>query len=281
MTPSIRVQGVEVPAFMYGTAWKEDDTARCVAAAIGVGFRAIDTASQRKHYHEAGVGLGLARACDERGLERSELFIQSKFTYRRGQDHRLPYDPRAPLATQVEQSFATSLVNLRTPHLDAYLLHSPSSAEGLRSDDWEVWAAMERLYAAGKVSLLGISNVGAHHLDELAAHARVPPAFVQNRCYARTGWDREVRHACARHELIYQGFSLLTANRNLFSFPGFNEIRERHQRTEAQIVFRFAQQRAMLPLTGTTSPIHMREDLHGLDFDLAPDELDRIEALLV
>src|SRR5690606_23480104 len=99
------VQGIEVPALMYGTAWKEDDTARCVADAIAAGFRAIDTANQRKHYHEAGVGAGIAQA----GVERDALFLQTKFTYRRGQDHRLPYEPQADLATQVEQSFASSL----------------------------------------------------------------------------------------------------------------------------------------------------------------------------
>ena len=53
---------------MYGTAWKEDDTARCVLAALSVGFRAIDTASQRKHYNEAGVGVGLKRARDPESL---------------------------------------------------------------------------------------------------------------------------------------------------------------------------------------------------------------------
>ena len=275
----IRVQGLEVPSFMYGTAWKEKDTARCVAAAISVGFRAIDTASQRKHYHEAGVGVGIARA-RERGLAREELFLQSKFTYRRGQDHRLPYDPRAPLATQVEQSFETSLTNLRSSHLDAYLLHSPMHPEGLRAEDWEVWTAMERLYEAGRVSFLGISNISAHHLDQLVVHAKVPPAFVQNRCYARTGWDHAVRRACLRHGVVYQGFSLLTANRNIFSYPGFNEIRERHERSEAQIVFRFAQQLGMLPLTGTSRPAHMREDLLGLDFELDDREMAQLEKLL-
>ena len=276
---TILARGVSVPDFIYGTAWKEDDTARCVSDAIAAGFRAIDTANQRKHYHEVGVGEALARA-RERGVERDQLFLQTKFTYRRGQDHRLPYDPRAPLATQVEQSFASSLEHLGTDSLDAYLLHSPFSAGALRDDDWQVWGAMERQHRAGKVRLLGISNVGEHHLAQLVDGAEVAPAFVQNRCFARTGWDREVRRTCRERGVVYQGFSLLTANRVVLSHPEFLKVRGRTRRTAAQIVFRFAQQLGMLPLTGTTDPAHMREDLLGLDFDLTPEELASIEGLL-
>ena len=272
-------RGVAVPSFMYGTAWKEDDTARCVADAIGAGFRAIDTANQRKHYHEVGVGEGLARAY-ERGVGREQLFLQTKFTYRRGQDHRLPYDPRAPLATQVEQSFASSLEHLRTDTLDAYVLHGPHSAGGLRDVDWEVWGAMQHLHQAGKVRLLGISNIDDHHLEQLVAGAEVAPAFVQNRCYARTRWDADVRRLCREHGVVYQGFSLLTANRVVLTHPGFLKVLGRVRRTPAQVVFRFAQQLGMLPLTGTTDPAHMREDLLGLDFDLTPAELVAIEGLL-
>jgi diketogulonate reductase-like aldo/keto reductase len=275
---TIDVRGVSVPAFMYGTAWKEDDTARCVADAIAVGFRAIDTANQRKHYHEAGVGDGLIQAYTT-GVTRGELFLQTKFTYRRGQDARLPYDPRATPAVQVEQSFESSLQHLRTDRLDAYVLHGPADVRGLTDVDRAVWAAFERLHATGKVALLGVSNVSEHHLDELLMRAKVKPAFVQNRCYAQTGWDREVRRMCAANDVVYQGFSLLTANRHIFTDPRFEAIRNRHARTRAQIVFRFAQQLGMLPLTGTTDPAHMREDLLGLDFDLTAEELDALETL--
>lgn len=275
----IDVRGVAVPSFMYGTAWKEADTARCVFDAITVGFRAIDTANQRKHYFEAGVGEGLARAYAT-GLARDQLFLQTKFTYRRGQDQRLPYDPRASLATQVEQSFASSLEHLGTDRIDSYVLHGPASAGRLTDDDWQVWRAMERLVAVGKVRLIGISNVGLHHVQELCAKAEILPAFVQNRCYAQTGWDREIRAECNRLGIVYQGFSLLTANSRIFGHPRFAEICRRTGRTHAQVVFRFAQQIGMLPLTGTTDPAHMREDLLGLEFELAEQDVARIERLL-
>ena len=93
------IDGVAVPRLWYGTAWKEDATAGLVTQALAAGFRAIDTANQRKHYHEAGVGEALGAALAG-GLARDAVIVQSKFTFARGQDHRLPYDPDAPIGTQ-------------------------------------------------------------------------------------------------------------------------------------------------------------------------------------
>src|SRR5262245_2596100 len=109
-----KIRGVEVPSFFYGTAWKEERTASLTRLAIETGFRAIDTANQRKHYVEAGVGEAVAALIDEGKIKREELFLQTKFTFARGQDHRLPYDPQAPFGEQVAQSFASSLEHLRT-----------------------------------------------------------------------------------------------------------------------------------------------------------------------
>src|SRR5690606_23130399 len=106
---------------MYGTAWKEDRTEGLVATALSAGFRAVDTANQRKHYFEAGVGEALRAAFSEGKLRRDELFIQTKFTYMRGQDHRLPYDPNAALAEQVEQSLSSSLEHLGVDVIDSFV----------------------------------------------------------------------------------------------------------------------------------------------------------------
>ena len=95
-----------MPDFLYGTAWKEDRTAPLTELALRVGFRGVDTANQRRHYFEAGVGQGLAAAYRSGVVTRAELFLQTKFTYQAGQDHRLPYDPEADVATQVAQSVA-------------------------------------------------------------------------------------------------------------------------------------------------------------------------------
>jgi diketogulonate reductase-like aldo/keto reductase len=279
MTDTMNIRGHVVPRFMYGTAWKEDRTEALVTAAIAAGFRAIDTANQRKHYFEAGVGAALAAAYEAGRVERSDLFLQTKFTYQRGQDHRLPYDPGSPLHTQVAQSFASSLEHLKTDYIDAYVLHGPSAPFRLTPGDEEVWRAMEALVASGKTKLLGVSNVSLEQLEQLYALAEVKPAFVQNRCFARDGWGREVRAFCRAKDIVYQGFSLLTANGRELNHPDIGQIAERAGATVPQVVFKFALEVGMLPLTGTTDRAHMDEDLACSSVTLAPEDMKRIEGI--
>jgi diketogulonate reductase-like aldo/keto reductase len=276
---SLVVDGIDVPRFFYGTAWKEDRTQALTELALEQGFRAIDTANQRRHYHEAAVGKAIASAISRGLVSRDDLFLQTKFTFQRGQDHRLPYDPKAPIATQVEQSFASSLEHLGLETIDSFLLHGPTLREGLVADDWAAWRAMESIHDSGRVRMLGVSNVSIAQLKELVGQARIPPRFVQNRCFAARSWDREVREFCAANGMVYQGFSLLTANREALARAEIAAIAKRHGRTIAQVVFRFALDVGMLPLTGTTDAKHMREDLEALRFRLEADEVERIERL--
>ncbi len=262
------------PPLLYGTAWKEDETERLVGLALAAGFRGIDTANQRKHYHEARVGSALGKAF-KTGLKRDELFIQTKFTFLGGQDRRLPYDPKARISAQVEQSFESSLEHLGISRLDSYVLHGPSSHSGWRAADVEAWSAMEALHASGGVAALGVSNVSLNQLEALVDQAKVAPKYVQNRCYAQTGWDEDVRAFCAKHHIRYQGFALLTGNPEVLSSAAMRAITQRVSRTPAQVVFRFALERGMLPLTGTTNPRHMKEAL-ALDFELSPEELSQL-----
>jgi diketogulonate reductase-like aldo/keto reductase len=265
--------------WIYGTAWKEEATARLTRLAIGAGFRAIDTANQRRHYFEAAVGEAVAEAIATGAVRRDDLFLQTKFTHRHGQDHRLPYDAKAPPAAQVEQSFQSSLEHLRVDTIDSYLLHGPAQRTGLSKEDWETWRAMEGLAQAGKARTIGISNVTRAQLEELCSKASVKPAFVQNRCYASRGWDRDVRTYCGKHGIGYQAFSLLTANRDVLEHAVVAALAAKMGKTAAQIVFRFAIQAGMMVLTGTKSAAHMAEDLAVDALELSPDDVRRIERL--
>lgn len=276
---TIMVDGGSVPRFLYGTAWKEDGTERLTALALQNGFRGIDTANQRKHYHEAAVGRAVRSAIAGGSVTRGELFLQTKFTFRDGQDHRLPYDPSAAIATQVEQSFTSSLGHFETDVINSFVLHGPSSREGLAEADWEAWRAMEAVHGSGRCRVLGVSNVSLEQLGALCDGARVRPRFVQNRCYATRGWDREVRRFCAANGIIYQGFSLLTANRAVLTHTEIVRLANELGRSPAQVVFRFALHAGMVPLTGTTDPVHMRADLDVFDFQLDGDAVERIERI--
>jgi diketogulonate reductase-like aldo/keto reductase len=271
---------VSVPSFMYGTAWKKEATTQCVLLAVESGFRAIDTANQLIHYQEALVGEAL-KSLDQQGVKRNTLFLQTKFTPAGGQDHRTPYDPSADLTTQVEQSFASSLAHLSTDYVDSYILHAPFSRRGLGEADWEVWSAMEALYQSEKTKMIGVSNIAAGQLTELCQRANHKPMMVQNRCFAALAWDQQVREICRAHKIIYQGFSLLTANREVLVDPQVQRIARRLGATPAQIIFRFAMQIGMLPLTGTTSQQHMREDLEAERLPLSSDEIELIETIAV
>jgi diketogulonate reductase-like aldo/keto reductase len=266
------------PSFIYGTAWKKAATADLVSAAAKAGFRAFDTANQPKHYQEALLGEAL-EAMAAIALRRDSVFVQTKFTPLPGHDHDVPYDPRADVATQVRQSFDSSLLHLKTDYVDSYLLHGPYSFPGLGEEDWQAWSAIEDIFFAKTTGLIGVSNFTAGQLEALVEQARVPPMVVQNRCYAVRGWDRDVREFCRAHGIMYQGFSLLTANRAVLARPEVASIATKRGIQPEQVIFRFAIQAGMVPLSGTTSERHMREDL-GIDgIELTGDEMMVIETI--
>lgn len=267
-----------IPKFIYGTAWKQEKTADLVELAIKYGFRAIDTANQAKHYSELLVGEALLRTA-QNGIVREQLWLQSKFTSIDGQDHRLPYDPQADIATQVKQSFASTLEHLHTDYLDSYLLHGPYNYPSLGSEDFEVWKTMEELHHSGVAKMIGISNVNLKQLEMLVASASIKPMLVQNRCYAVQGWDREVRDFCQKHQIHYQGFSLLTANPRIVQSTTLSVLANKYQLEPEQIIFRFCHQIGIIPLTGTSNEEHMRNDLKIFNFELLDEEMGLIQAL--
>ncbi len=268
----------KIPSILYGTAWKKSRTKELTTAALQCGFRAIDTANQLKHYDEQAVGEAV-REFFAQGNARETLFLQTKFTSLDGQDHRLPYDPKAALAAQVRQSFASSLEHFGVSYVDSFLLHGPYGHPGLSPADWQVWAAIEQLHGEGKTKCIGISNVNAGQLNELVLRAKTKPHFVQNRCYANRGWDRAVRAVCANYGIRYQGFSLLTANPHEMADERVTGVARRLSLTPAQVIFAFCRQMGMIPLTGTTHSGHMAEDLASLEMSLLPVEIEAIEAM--
>ena len=280
MTQSYTTHSPLFPQIMYGTAWKEKATATLVTQALKCGFRAIDTANQRKHYFEEGVGLGLSNFYENSSVGRKDLFLQTKFTYARGQDHRKPYDERASYTDQVYQSFESSLKHLKTDYVDSYILHGPFTNNELTDEDWETWVAMEKLYDKGVVKHIGVSNFSVTQLSTLCKFSRIKPQFVQNRCFARYGWDREVRTIAKQNGVVYQGFSLLTANVEEMKNSLIAYLIEKYARPLPEIIFNFAHRVGMIPLTGTTNKKHMEEDLRFLQIELTDDEIFQLENIV-
>ena len=270
--------GVKMTRIIYGTAWKKDRTADLVVKAIQTGFRGIDTACQPKHYNEPLVGTALQRLKDH-GIEREALFLQTKFTPLSGQDPRqVPYDKNSPVELQIAQSFEASTKNLQTEYVDSLVLHSPMEPHALLM---KAWNAMEKIQKTGGARQLGISN--CYHTEvmrSLYADANVKPAVVQNRFYQETGYDANLRHWCSHHGVIYQSFWTLTANPHILSSNTVRTIAKKYNKTEAQIFFRYLSHSGIVPLTGTTSEQHMREDLSIFDFELSSEDSRNVSLLL-
>lgn len=283
---------------------KKERTVDLVIAAVRAGFRGIDTACQPKHYNEPAVGEAIARLAQE-GIERDELWIQSKYTPYNGQDpDNVPYKWPAPLEQQVAESVAASLSNLRVSHLDCLLLHSPLPTHG---DTMKVWRAMEQSVAQGAARTLGVSNcydeVAFRRLYEeaevkpsvlrtptcssnpqvsySATHQLRPPIGAENRFYEQSGYDAELRELCAARGVRYQSFWTLTGNKEKLGAPPVTRAAAAHACTREQAWLAFTMALGITPLTGTTSATHMRDDLQvATELRLTPSEVGEMSEML-
>jgi diketogulonate reductase-like aldo/keto reductase len=249
------------PHLIYGTAWKEDETANLVSAAVKSGFRFIDTACQPKHYNEAGVGNGWTSAAKELGLERSDLWLQTKFTAVGGQDpNNLPYDPKAPLEEQLRTSLATSLKNLKTTYLDSWVMHSPMKT---METTIQAWRVMEEAVDQGKVRQLGMSNCySLEDFQTIYQQARIKPAVLQNRFYEDSNFDTELRRFCKDQGITYQSFWTLSGNRHALKKQQVKDMAKNHGLTPQTYMYAFLLSLGYVtPLDGTKDPAHMAEDV--------------------
>jgi diketogulonate reductase-like aldo/keto reductase len=270
---------MQLPPLIYGTAWKKERTQELVIQAVNAGFRAIDTACQPKHYHEKGVGDALALLYTQ-GFKREELFIQTKFTPVAGQDPlNIPYDKEAELGTQVAQSFEVSKKNLQTDYVDSLVLHSPLFPF---NDLLSVWRAMEQIHNQGGAKQLGISNTyDLGTLKRLYEEAEIKPAFLQNRFYRDSGYDKEIRSFCKANNIRYQSFWTLTANPHILESRELFDLARKYDKNVVQLLFAYLHQIAITPLTGTTDLEHMQDDLESFDIFLTDAEITGLDTLFL
>jgi diketogulonate reductase-like aldo/keto reductase len=130
------------------------------------------------------------------------------------------------------------------------------------------------------VRQLGISNCyQLRQLEALYDAARIKPAVLQNRFYADTRYDREIRAYCRKQRLTYQSFWTLSANPQVLTHRTVVAIAAKYQRTAAQVLFRYLTQIEVTPLTGTRTEAHMREDLAIFEFELTDAERKAMDLL--
>jgi len=269
---------MKMPSLIYGTAWKKERTADLVVQAVLSGFRGIDTACQPKHYDEPLVGEAI-KTLSSHGIAREELFVQTKFTPLSGQDpQRVPYDSNKPLNEQVAHSFEVSKHNLGTEYVDSLVLHSPLFPY---TNLISVWGAMQSIFNSGGARQLGISNCyDLELLKRLYDDAQIKPSVVQNRFYSESGYDIALRKWCSEHGIVYQSFWSLTANPHILGSQIVGSLSHKYTKTPAQILYRYLNHVGVVPLIGSTSQMHMDQDLAIFEFELKAAEIENITQLL-
>ncbi|KAI9155593.1 oxidoreductase [Paramyrothecium foliicola] len=250
-----------LPALIYGTARRPDQTAPDTSKALSLGHCAFDLASSRLHHNEAEDGLALAHAA------RESVFLQSKYAPPEAQAEPWPYNLHDDIRTQVFKSVLRSARDLKVDAMDAYMLHTQLRCS---QEMLEAWRALEEIVARGGVRFLGICNVSAARLRELYAHAVVKPTIVQNWLRQKTKFDREVVQFCKTHGIVYQAFGVFDEdNRHLVEC----DLVQQHARTrsidayqsllELLLAVAKSQRLQLCVLDGSRNIEHMKQNLKG------------------
>ncbi len=255
--------GTSIPCIGFGT-WKtpNDEAAASVAEALRVGYRHIDTATA--YGNEAGVGQAIAQS----GIPRENIFLTSKL-----------WNPHQGYQSTLD-AFARSLDKLQTDYLDLYLIHWPHDRKYF--DNWEeknreTWRAFEKLYQDGRIKAIGVSNFRPRHLENLFEHCEIKPMVDQIEIHPGMPQDDMIAY-CRAHDMVVEGWSPMATGR-IFSVPEVQELAEKYARTVAQIVLRWHVQRGVIPLPKSVTPSRIAENSRLFDFELEPEDMDRISAL--
>lgn len=255
--------GVEIPAIQFGT-WRLDvkDAKQIVINAIEAGYTGIDCA------YSYGNDFFVGKAIKDCGVARDKLFLTNKvWNTFRGEE-------------QVIEACKKSLKLMKLSYFDLYLVHWPVSAseENWKEINRSTWAGMEALYREGLVRSIGVSNFKQHHIDGLLElNAGILPQV--NQIEVHPGYNQqETVNFCKSKEIAVQGWSPLGCG-ELLSHPVLKEIATKYGKTVAQICIRWSYQNSVIPICRSSNPQRMRENLSILDFNIAPDDIERINSI--
>jgi 2,5-diketo-D-gluconate reductase A len=248
--------GIKMPILGFGTLYLNGDVGeRCVADAISLGYRLIDTATV--YGNEEAVGAGIKKS----GINKEELFVTSKVWV-----DDSGYE-------KAKKAFQTSLDKLGLDYLDLYLIHRP------RGDVKGSWKAMEDLYKEGKIKAIGVSNFEANHLDELMSYANIKPAVNQIESHAFFQQDK-ANQALRQHGILMEAWSPLAQGRNgHFTNETLAVIGKKYGKNNAQVSLRWHYQRGVVTIPRTSRTDHMIENLNVFDFELDESDMEKIDSL--
>lgn len=242
--------GVRMPMLGYGVYQTPvEETERCVAEALEVGYRLIDTA--QVYGNEAGVGA----AVNTSGIDRSDIFITSKIWV-----SNMNYERAAA-------SIDKSLTAMNVDYIDLMLLHQAMG------DYPGAYRAMEDAYKAGKIRAIGVSNFYPERLVDVCALAEVPPAVnqVETHPFHQHHAAHDVMNKLG---VAHEAWAPFAEGRNgIFANSTLAEIGAKYGKSTGQVILRALLQQNVIVIPKTTHRERMEENIDVFDFTLTDEDM--------
>lgn len=248
--------GVKMPVLGYGVYQvTQEECERCVLDALKVGYRSIDTA--QSYFNEEQVGAAIQKS----GVPRGEIFLTTKVWV-----EHYGYE-------NTKASVLESMRKLRTDYLDLVLLHQPFS------DTYGAWRALEELYDAGKIRVIGISNFYVDRMVDFAAFNRIKPMVNQMETHI-FHQQKILKEWADKYGIQLEAWAPFGEGRKgTFDHAVIGEIAAKYGKTPAQIMLRWHIQRGIVVIPKSTHVERMTENFHVFDFTLSNEDMAAISEL--
>ena len=247
--------GAKMPLLGLGVYDMHGATAvEAVRYALDLGYRLIDTASM--YENEAEIG----RAIRESAVAREQIFLTTKVNNA----------DQGYVATL--RAFDRSMALLDSDYIDLYLVHWP-----LKATRKETWLALEQLYKEGRVRAVGVANYLIPFLEELRGYASLSPALNQVE-FSPFLYLKDLLDRCRQEGIQLQAYTPLVRGQK-FGDPTLLRLAEKHSKTPAQILLRWAIELGVSTIPKSASPQRLLENFSIFDFSLDTDDLHDLAAL--
>lgn len=248
--------GVKMPMLGYGVYQvSKEECERCVADALRVGYRSIDTA--QSYFNEEQVGSAIQKS----GVKREEIFLTTKVWI-----EHYGYE-------KTKQSVLRSMEKLQTDYLDLCLLHQPFS------DVYGAWRALEELYREGKIRAVGISNFYADRMVDIASFAELKPMVNQIEIHPYHQQNEQLKWA-EKYQIQPEAWAPFGEGRgDMFTNTVIAEIAKKYNKTVAQVILRWHIQRGVVVIPKSTHIERMKENFDVFDFVLTSEDMATMKTI--